>query len=115
MKKSREIYTNSNLGDVLHLSVRARLRLHPEQDGDEGDDQGQPAPDQGAQGTEEQDLIEDWKSDICLQVTSEDTNAALRANNQKYKFGKIKQLAWSLITSFAKCNVFRNHRPNITL
>ena len=26
-------------------------------------------------------------------VTSEDTNAALRANNQKYKFGKIKQLA----------------------
>ena len=26
-----------------------------------------------------------------LKVTSEDTNAALRAQNQKYKFGKVKQ------------------------
>ena len=93
LKKPREIYTNSNLGDALHLSVRARLRFHVVQGGYEGDDQGQPAPDQGAQGTEEQDLVKDWKSYICLQVTSEDTNAALRANNQKYKFGKIKQLA----------------------
>ena len=26
-------------------------------------------------------------------VTSEDTNAALRAQNQKYKFGKVKQVS----------------------
>ena len=27
-----------------------------------------------------------------FKVTSEDTNAALRAQNQKYKFGKLKQM-----------------------
>ena len=44
----REELRERKTGDVLHLSVRARLQFHPEQDGDEGDDQGQPAPDQGA-------------------------------------------------------------------